>query len=410
MNALILDGATGERMKPITNWMPKDLMRIDGKSLLERHIEALQKIEEIEKIAITVHQHKDKVLRAIKSLEKGNKPLIPYIEKKLRGTAEATIRTWEILGKDKPLMVIYGDVYFDEQEVEKMQFKHMIATYQGHEESMSFLGYGALKKPPTGVMTFALPSEQVESFIERPEKLEYPRDKIIRSHAGALILCPEIFPILQELKPNIGLYNLGEDLFPQAVKRKPFHAYEISFHSDVGTIEQYCDLQQRIYNEKLKLNLAPDLAPIFKALLEIQGIIWIIGNGGSLSVAQHAVLDFTKAAGRKSIPLSDSATLTAYSNDISFEDSFSSQLKGVWGKEDTLIALSTSGESLNILKAVDNANKEGVKTIGLTSKGSSLAKKAKIVLQFDERDPKVLEDLFSISMHLLTRLLEDVKP
>lgn len=400
MNALILDGATGERMKPITNWMPKDLMRIDGKSLLERHIEALQKNKEIEKIAITVHQHKDKVLKAIKLLDNGDKPLIPHIEEKLQGTGYATLNVWRLLGKEKPLMIIYGDVYFHlcpgcilVKTIEEYLFRRGRTSILGVNPSPKSTGF--TRTDSKGI---------IKSFSEKE-----PLDDTNFYHAGLLILAPWAFPLLESHYNELDPYNLGEHFLPMAIKKGRFYAYNIGEHQDIGTIDQYYTLQQKIYNKKLRRRLRTDLIPIFKALLETEGIIWIIGNGGSFAVAQHACLDFTKAAGRASIPLSDPVALTAYANDISFEDSFSSQLKGVWGKEDALIALSTSGESSNILKAVDNANKEGVKTIGLTSKGSSLAKKAKIVLEFDERDPKVLEDLFSISMHLLTRLLEDVK-
>ena len=80
MNALILDGATGERMKPITNWIPKDLMRIDGISLLQRHLDPLQEMDEIKTILVTIHQHEEKVLKTIKAIDKQSKPIINYIK------------------------------------------------------------------------------------------------------------------------------------------------------------------------------------------------------------------------------------------------------------------------------------------------------------------------------------------
>lgn len=248
MNALILASGEGTRLRPITGRIPKPLVAIDGVPLLKRQIDALLQVPDIKKIAVST-MYKGAMIERF--LEETYEPsdILVYRELKLTGTAEATLEVWKIVGKDDALIVIYGDVYFDEQEVAVMQFTHMIKTYQRHGESMSFLGYGALKKPPTGVMTIALPSEQVESFIERPETLEYSA-KLLVSHAGALILCPEIFPILQELKPNSTMYDLGKDFLPQAIKRKPFHAYEITFHFDVGTMEQYRTLQQRIYNQK----------------------------------------------------------------------------------------------------------------------------------------------------------------
>ncbi len=412
MNALILDGATGKRMKPITNWIPKDLMRIDGISLLQRHLDPLQKMNEVKTILVTIHQHEEKVLKAIKSIDKQNKPIISYIETKLQGTAKATLDVWKLLGKNEPLLVIYGDVFFDNP---LRLFKSM-ATQKTSEASL--LGYGPLKKYHSGIMQisplFGGSGYVVEKFIEglpNPNlKLDLGRAV---SHAGLLILDPSAYKLLEiaynKNKPN--KFHLGEHFFPIAIEKIRFYVHNIGSHQDLGTIDQYCDLQERIYNKKLKgTDASKNLKEAFKALLEVQGTIYLIGNGGSLLVAQHTALDFVKAANRRAICLSDPAVITAYANDITFQGTYKNCLKNFIQKEDVLIAFSASGSSHNILEAVEYCNNTEINTIGVTSKSSPLAKISKIAIEFEQSDPKILEDLFSITMHKLTRLLEDVKP
>ncbi len=435
MNALILDGATGERMKPITNWIPKDLIKIDGISLLQRHIESLQETDQIKAIAVTIHQHKEKVLKVIKTIDKKNKPIITHIETKLEGTARATLKAWETLGKNEPLLVIYGDVYFNKMDNNHSNcFRWFCRLYSKYYFG-SILGASECIEPWTDVMTVKFDREahlhHVTKFEKYTGKLNFApiKEPIMRgsldggvyviqdrnwtlwSHVGLLVLDPEVFPLLRQIchGKTKSKVQLGKHFLPVAVKKHTFNIGELGGHQDMKTIEQYCDLQQKIYNEKLKHRITPNLAPIFKALLETEDIIWLIGNGGSLTVAQHAALDLTKASGKKAICLSDPGVITAYTNDLTFEMVFKNYLEKFITIQDILISLSASGESKDILEAVEYCNKSNIITIGITSKGSTLAKISKLAIEFDEKDPKVLEDLFSITMHKLTRMLEDVR-
>ncbi len=86
--------------------------------------------------------------------------------------------------------------------------------------------------------------------------------------------------------------------------------------------------------------------------------IYIIGNGGSYANAIHLCNDFLNAGFRTYVP--DPATLTAFANDHGYENAFSKWLRVVGEKDDLLIALSGSGKSPNILKAVDEARDIGM--------------------------------------------------
>ena len=101
--------------------------------------------------------------------------------------------------------------------------------------------------------------------------------------------------------------------------------------------------------------------------------IYIMGNGGSASTASHFVCDFNKGMSYKQdkkfkmICLNDNvATMLAYSNDVGYDDVFVEQLKNFLQKGDVVIGISGSGNSKNILKAIEYANSHGAITVGLT--------------------------------------------
>lgn len=160
------------------------------------------------------------------------------------------------------------------------------------------------------------------------------------------------------------------------------------------------------YQARLKKCFKTDIGRLFETIRDAKGYIWIIGNGGSLNVANHAALDLTKAGGKRAMCLSDPGLITAYANDLAFERVFKNYLKNFIAPQDILIALSASGASNNILEAVEQCNKTGVTTIGITSKGSALARMSKLAIEFGEKDPKVLEDIFQITFHRITKMLE----
>lgn len=114
--------------------------------------------------------------------------------------------------------------------------------------------------------------------------------------------------------------------------------------------------------------------------------IFIIGNGGSASTASHMMNDlckFTRFEGRRrirAIALTDNVPLmTAYSNDQSYDDAFVEPLRTLMREGDTLVAISGSGNSPNVVKAVEFARDNGARVIGLCgSPGGKLAALAHI--------------------------------
>ena len=141
--------------------------------------------------------------------------------------------------------------------------------------------------------------------------------------------------------------------------------------------------------------------------------ILICGNGGSASDAQHFAAEligrFKKD--RPSLPAmalnTDTSAITAIANDFNYETVFARQIQGIGNKEDILLAISTSGNSRNILEAVKAAKKKKLVTIGLTGKNSSLvSSKSDYCIFVSSKETSHIQELHIIVLHILCILIE----
>ncbi len=141
----------------------------------------------------------------------------------------------------------------------------------------------------------------------------------------------------------------------------------------------------------------------------------LCGNGGSGSTTSHLVCDLAKNiyldGGRpfEVIALTDSpALITAWANDTEYANIFAGQAR-TWLREgDVLIALSGSGNSPNVLRAVEVGNEIGAHTIGFCGYGGGkLAKLAKLSIVVDRRNMQQVEDLHMVFGHVIFSALRD---
>ena len=146
--------------------------------------------------------------------------------------------------------------------------------------------------------------------------------------------------------------------------------------------------------------------------------VFTMGNGGSAATASHYAADFNKglsygkARRFRFICLADNtATLTAYANDVAYEEVFVEQLRNFLEPGDLVIGISGSGNSRNVLKAVDHANGAGAITVGLTGyDGGELRRVAQHGVHIPADDMQVTEDLHMVLDHLLYAVLARVLP
>lgn len=158
-----------------------------------------------------------------------------------------------------------------------------------------------------------------------------------------------------------------------------------------------------------------ELEDFFQILLdcyERESQVFIFGNGGSASTASHFTTDLNKGISSglskrfKIICLNDSIpTMLAYANDLSYSDIFVEQLKNFLKKDDVVIGISGSGNSENVLKAIEYANRQGAITVGITGyDGGQLRKIAKYSVNANVLDMQISEDIHLILSHIIMKL------
>ena len=145
--------------------------------------------------------------------------------------------------------------------------------------------------------------------------------------------------------------------------------------------------------------------------------IFTMGNGGSASTASHWVCDINKGCSLdkekkfKMMCLNDSiSTLLAYANDLSYEDVFVEQLKNFFVSGDVVIGISGSGNSENVLRAIDYANNNGGTTVGLCGySGGKLFQMVDIPVLAKVDDMQKVEDIHMIVVHMsMQRIIQKV--
>ena len=146
-----------------------------------------------------------------------------------------------------------------------------------------------------------------------------------------------------------------------------------------------------------------------------RGNIYIIGNGGSSSTASHYVVDFTKKLDFNELPrvniynLSDNiSTVTAYANDISYEDIYFEQLKNKIVNSDMLIVLSASGKSKNLLKAAKYAKERKASVVSIVGNfEGEVLKFSDYKLIIDSKDYGIIEDIHLSLNHVISSNIKE---
>lgn len=141
--------------------------------------------------------------------------------------------------------------------------------------------------------------------------------------------------------------------------------------------------------------------------------VFVMGNGGSASTASHFVCDLAKNTRRsgwphfRAIGLTDNmAIFSAFANDEGFDNVFSEQLANLVQPYDIVIAISTSGNSTNVLKAIELANRVGARTIGFTGfDGGKLGKLVQYHIHVDSDQIEQVEDIHLSLEHMIVKTL-----
>lgn len=154
------------------------------------------------------------------------------------------------------------------------------------------------------------------------------------------------------------------------------------------------------------------LALLIVSSLKKGGKIMFIGNGGSTADSQHMAAEYVSrfAFDRKGLPgialTTDTSILTAIGNDYSFDNVFSRQLNALGNEGDILIAYSTSGRSLNIVKAINEAKSMGIYSVLFTGLEGSALSNADLTIASPSSSTPHIQEGHLILGHLLCYLVE----
>ena len=155
-------------------------------------------------------------------------------------------------------------------------------------------------------------------------------------------------------------------------------------------------------------------AKLLEKTIKENKTIFVCGNGGSHAIANHYVCDYFKVLSQetnlrvkmKSL-CSDNSLISAISNDFSYDEVFAYQAKRLMEKGDILILISSSGNSKNIKKVLQFANKKKIKTIGLCAfDGGYLKKKSTIPIYSKINNYGISEDINHILMHMIMQYIK----
>ncbi len=187
---------------------------------------------------------------------------------------------------------------------------------------------------------------------------------------------------------------------------------------DISYIDAYFDeslatLQATANDPAFRRALVIIAARIVEAL-QNGGKALFAGNGGSAGDAQHIAGEFVSRLNFDRAPLAglalttDTSVLTAIGNDYGYADVFSRQVRGLGRSGDVFVAITTSGNSANILKAVEAARDMGIVTIGLTGKsGGKLAAACDICLHVPSNSTPLIQQAHIVAAHLICGLVEN---
>jgi D-sedoheptulose 7-phosphate isomerase len=144
------------------------------------------------------------------------------------------------------------------------------------------------------------------------------------------------------------------------------------------------------------------------------GALYVLGNGGSAADSQHLAGEMVGRFLMERRPLpclaltTDTSILTAVANDYGVEDMFARQVAAFVREGDAVIALSASGESPNVLAAVEEANRRGATTIGLTGRdGGRLARLCKLAIVVPARETPRIQEGHATIVHIICELVEE---
>jgi len=182
----------------------------------------------------------------------------------------------------------------------------------------------------------------------------------------------------------------------------------------VKTFEESIIIKEKFINEK-NIEKIIDVAKVIANAFNDGKKLILFGNGGSATDASHIAAEFInrfkrERPGLPAISLNtDMAVITSIANDYDFSEVFAKQLKSLADEGDIVIAISTSGNSPNVLKAMDIAKKKRLITVAFTGiKGERFASKATYAFVVPSDNTPRIQETHIMLGHVLCQMVEEI--
>ncbi len=179
-------------------------------------------------------------------------------------------------------------------------------------------------------------------------------------------------------------------------------------------IKQSIAIKQSLLQDENLLNTIEEITDNVVACFEKDGKVLFCGNGGSAADAQHLAAEFSGRFYFDRPPLNSEALhvntsyLTAVGNDYSFDDIYSRIVKAKGRKGDILFGISTSGNSKNIINALQQAQSQGMTTIGFSGKtGGKMKEYCDYIISVPSTDTPRIQEAHILVGHIICELVEE---
>ncbi len=178
-------------------------------------------------------------------------------------------------------------------------------------------------------------------------------------------------------------------------------------------LQNSISLKQRLLEDEVMVKLVSDISDVVVECYRNGGKVFFCGNGGSAADAQHLAAELSGRYYYDRPPLFAEALhvntsyITAVANDYSYDEIYARWITAIGQKNDVLIALSTSGNSTNVVRAVEQANRNGMKTVGFTGKtGGKMGSICDLLLAIPDTDTPRIQECHMLMGHTVCEIVE----
>lgn len=178
-------------------------------------------------------------------------------------------------------------------------------------------------------------------------------------------------------------------------------------------LESAIHLKQRLLEDEEMIALVSEISDIVINCYRNKGKVFFCGNGGSAADAQHLAAELSGRYYYDRPPLFAEALhvntsyITAVANDYSYDEIYSRWITAIGNENDVLFAISTSGNSTNVIKAVEQANKNGMITVGFTGKtGGKMGAICDHLLAIPDTDTPRIQECHMLLGHTICEIVE----